>query len=271
MKDIKFSIIIVSLNAGGDLERTVESVLNQDYSGYEIIVKDGLSSDGSTQRLPVNNRISIYYEKDLGIYDAMNQAIQYVGGEYVIFLNCGDTFYSETTLSDTAREISKNIGAKIYYGDNFTGNRNVILQAPRKMTNYICFTKILCHQSTFYEKNFLQKRLFDTKYKIAADAHFYISAFKLKNFNLKYIPVVVSYYQGGGFSETISNKKRGLLEHKQILKEVFSRKEYFLSRLLQMIMLYPIKQWLSTQLWFEKPYNRIANIVYTLKNQYSIR
>jgi glycosyltransferase involved in cell wall biosynthesis len=271
MENIKFSILIVSLNAGDDLKKTVSSVLNQNYTNYEIIVKDGLSTDNSIDQLNQNERLSVYRKKDSGIYDAMNQAAEFITGDYAIYLNCGDTFFTTSVLNDVAIEIKKSSAADIYYGDNYTENRSVILRAPRSITDYTCFTRILCHQSTFYSRNILKRKSFDTRYKVTADAYFYISSYKLDKSRIEYIPVVVSSYQGGGFSEAAENKKRGLAEHKQLLKEVFEKDDYFIYRTRQFLTLHLLKQWLSKQVWFEKYYNNIASLVYTVKNRYSSR
>ena len=87
-----FSIIVVSLNAGEELLHTIDSILKQTEQGYEIIVKDGFSSDGSIEQLPSDDRIRLFQQKDKSIYDAMNQAVQYASGEYYLFMNCGDYF-----------------------------------------------------------------------------------------------------------------------------------------------------------------------------------
>ena len=53
MRTPMFSILMVSLNPGGKLVETMESVVRQSYRDYEVIVKDGGSGDGSLiQRLP---------------------------------------------------------------------------------------------------------------------------------------------------------------------------------------------------------------------------
>ena len=43
------------------------------------------------------------------IYDAMNQAVQYASGDYVYFLNCGDSFYNENVLADVAKYIEEHL------------------------------------------------------------------------------------------------------------------------------------------------------------------
>ena len=66
MKKITFSIIVVCLNAGQELLRTVDSILGQTYPHFEIIVKDGMSSDGFVEKLPGDERIRVVRQKDKG-------------------------------------------------------------------------------------------------------------------------------------------------------------------------------------------------------------
>ena len=106
-----FSIIVVCLNEGEKLHKTVQSILDQTEEDYEIIIKDGGSADGSVEKLLTaasNGRIKIYREKDSGIYDAMNQAVKHASGEYIFFLNCGDYFYQEDVLFRIKQFIEEN-------------------------------------------------------------------------------------------------------------------------------------------------------------------
>lgn len=105
---ILYSIIVVCLNSGQRLCDTIESILNQTYEDYEVIVKDGGSSDGSVERLMEvcdDKRIHVHTRQDTGIYDAMNQAVELARGEYYLFLNTGDSFYDETVLNKITSEI----------------------------------------------------------------------------------------------------------------------------------------------------------------------
>ena len=116
---IKFSIITVCLNAGNDLIETVNNLLNQTYENYEVIVKDGFSTDGSIERLPQNERINFMQCKDKNVYDAMNQAINIATGDFCLFINAGDGLYETTTLKQISMFISENIG-DFYYGKSYT-------------------------------------------------------------------------------------------------------------------------------------------------------
>ena len=100
-----FSVIVVSLNAGSLIGNTISSVLSQTCNDYEIIVKDGVSTDDTLKHVPSNARIKVYSEPDKSLYDAMNQAITYSSGRYLIFMNCGDTFASRKVLEEVKNAV----------------------------------------------------------------------------------------------------------------------------------------------------------------------
>ena len=86
---IKFSIIVVSLNTKIDLIKTLNSIFKQKYKKYEIIVIDGLSTDGSIEyiRKLKNKNICKIIERDKGIYDAMNKGIKKAKNKWTILVN----------------------------------------------------------------------------------------------------------------------------------------------------------------------------------------
>ena len=105
-----FSIIVVCYNAGEKLEKTIASIRRQTEDDYEIIVQDGLSADGSVERLSAAADLRLFRERDEGIYDAMNRAVSHAAGKYLFFLNCGDYFADEEVLAKVKREIAGNSG-----------------------------------------------------------------------------------------------------------------------------------------------------------------
>ena len=82
MKKTFFNIIVVSYNAGDKLIDTIESVRRQSYTGYRILVKDGMSTDGSIEKLKskyeVGKDLILVESCDSGIYHAMNIAASYL-------------------------------------------------------------------------------------------------------------------------------------------------------------------------------------------------
>lgn len=262
---MKFSILIVTLNAGIELKETVQSVLAQKSVNFEIIVKDGGSTDGSLDSIPKDCRISIFTEEDSGIYDAMNQSIQYAKGDYCIFMNAGDTFYNSDVLCNICKFIKSKTPNQqvIYYGDCYTKNRNAIIEYPDRFDDYCCFTKVLCHQATVYPMALLKKRKFDLHYKIAADYEYYVYAYT-HGIKLVHMPIIVVQYRGGGASEIKKNRVLALNESKEIRKLYFSKKRYRKIWFRAQFHGVGIKHWLVQQEWFYPIYKKAAYAYYKI-------
>ncbi|RZK61390.1 MAG: glycosyltransferase, partial [Pedobacter sp.] len=112
----KLTVITIVYNNVRDIERTINSVLNQTYPKIEYIIIDGKSTDGTLDIIEkYRSKISkIVSEPDKGIYDAMNKGLALATGDYVLFMNSGDEIYDETTVEDIFESAP---GADIYYGE----------------------------------------------------------------------------------------------------------------------------------------------------------
>lgn len=268
MTNSKFSIIVVCLNPGEKLKQTVNSVLKQDCDDYEIVVKDGCSSDGSLEKLSAefseNDKIKIFVEKDTGIYDAMNQAVAKAGGEYVLFLNCGDTFPETGILSKAADYIGENkdnyVG--IFYGDTFCEQTGDRVASPREITPFVCYRNIPCHQSCFYKRELFEEKQYDLAYRIRADYDHFLWCCLKKGIKTVYMDMVVANYEGGGFSESKANKKRDKEEHKQITKTYLTKGQLFGYRLIMILTLAPLRRFLAEKTAFSGVYNKIKAGIY---------
>ncbi len=101
---MRVSIITVSCNSEGEIQRTIDSVLQQNESGIEYWIIDGKSNDktvkiAETYRWRMEKAGIDYHiisEPDEGIYDAMNKGIRLSGGDIIGILNCGDWYEPET-------------------------------------------------------------------------------------------------------------------------------------------------------------------------------
>ena len=104
MEKNKISIITVVKNSSNTIEKTIKSVLAQEYKNLEYIIIDGGSTDGTLEIIKeYKKNISIFLtEKDNGIWDAMNKGIKLANGDLVGFLNSGDIYYPNTleTVND---------------------------------------------------------------------------------------------------------------------------------------------------------------------------
>ncbi len=90
-----FSVIIPTYNRANFIEKTIESVLNQTYQNFEIIVVDDGSTDntlGVLEQYKNNNKIHVHHQKNAERGAARNKGISLAKGEYVIFLDSDDLF-----------------------------------------------------------------------------------------------------------------------------------------------------------------------------------
>lgn len=171
-----FSIITVTYNAAQTLPATLASVNEQTCRLFEYIIMDGVSAD-STLKLAISAGIPearIYSSKDCGIYDAMNNAMERATGEYLIFLNAGDTFHTPDTLQRLADVIMDNDFPGVVYGQtNLVDNsRNFV--APRHLTappqlrlKDFANGMMVCHQAFIALRKLTQP--YDLKYRYSAD------------------------------------------------------------------------------------------------------
>ena len=153
----KFTIITVTYNAAHWLERTILSILSQSYPNIEYIIIDGASTDGTIglikQYAP---GISFWIsEPDQGIYDAMNKGLQHATGDYVWFLNAGDTFPNADTLQRIATKIGKKkelpdviYGKNIHVTSVVANTSKTFDRAFRLLTKWkeIPFEKLITHE-----------------------------------------------------------------------------------------------------------------------------
>ena len=79
------SVVTVCLNCAAEIEKTLNSVVSQDFPNIEYIVVDGCSTDGTLQILEhrVSSLGKLISEKDSGLYDAMNKGKRAATGDYV--------------------------------------------------------------------------------------------------------------------------------------------------------------------------------------------
>lgn len=149
------SIITVVYNGEKYLEETIQSVINQTYENVEYIIIDGGSTDGTLEIIKkYEDKIDYWVsEKDGGIYDAMNKGIDVATGEWLNFMNAGDSFYSNQTLM----EVFNNKNYELYnilYGDVETnyGNFKIIHKAGKLENLYKSMQ--FSHQSTFFNTKY---------------------------------------------------------------------------------------------------------------------
>ena len=204
-KQPKFSIITVSYNAASVIEPTLQSVLSQTYTNYEYLLIDGGSTDDTVEKAKGSGiRFAhIVSERDKGIYDAMNKGIALATGDYLCFLNAGDSFYAPDTLhklADTAAACNEL--PHVLYGETAEVNdarefvRMRRLQAPDNLT-WRSFKDgmLVCHQA-FYARRDIAP-MYDLKYRLSSDVDWCIKVMKVSSKLVKTEGIVVNYLQNG--------------------------------------------------------------------------
>lgn len=230
-----FSVITVTFNAGKVLERTMTSVFGQSYRGIEYIIIDGNSRDNTVEIIKQNEANLAYWvsEPDKGLYDAMNKGLQRSTGDYVMFLNAGDSLSDSECLADLARISQECHLPDIMYGETdlvdaegkFVAHRR--LKAPRHLTwKSFRMGMLVCHQA------FIAKRtsapLYDLKYRFSADFDWCIRCMKVAR-NIQNADRVLIHYLNEGM--TTSNRKASLKERYHIMQKYYGNVQVFLLHL----------------------------------------
>lgn len=214
----KISVVTVVRNAVDALRSTVESVVAQTYDNIEYVIIDGASTDGTVDYVKkLGPRVDKFVsEPDKGIYDAMNKGIDASTGDFLIFMNAGDVFYSTETVSKIfeGNEYSE---FGVVYGDvakmAFDGVA-VVKKAGEPRNSHRMF---FCHQSAFYRREELVKEKFDISHRMSADIHQVKRLYK-KDVRFIRVDVPVAIFDTGG----ISNVRRsdGLRDNISVVREL---------------------------------------------------
>ena len=230
---ISFSIITCTFNAQDVLQRTLDSVAQQTYKNIEHLIIDGVSRDEtlsiayayeakiSSSSEPYS--IKIMSERDKGLYDAMNKAIQLASNDYIVFMNAGDTFKDIDTLKTIASSVKEGeLLPGVLYGDTdivdmegkFLRKRH--LQTPQVLT-YKSFKQgmLVCHQAFYALTSIAKTTPYDLQYRFSADVDWCIRIMKKSEQEhraLRNVHAIVANFLDGGLTTT---------NHRASLKERF--------------------------------------------------
>jgi len=225
---LKLSIITITYQAEAYLERTLQSVFEQDCAAeIDYIVVDGASKDRTLEIIEANKKQINQFisEKDKGIYDAMNKGIQLAKGDYILFLNAGDTFASATTLKNILKELAQN--PDVLYGEAvFVNNEGVHLGLRSEVTPHhlpasltwedFRFGMLVCHQAFIAKRSIAP--LFNLHYKLSSDIDWEIRVLKKSQTILKSKAPICHYLMGGA---SVQNLQRSWKERYEVLKSHF--------------------------------------------------
>jgi len=217
------TVVTICLNAEKYINKTICSVLNQNYQEIEYIVVDGVSSDNTLNIIKkYGKNIKWISEFDNGISDAMNKGLKNSMGDLIIYLNAGDVFNDNDVIANIVKSYENNkwdwaIGStKLVDGDY---KEIGIHKISNYNENNLRIVNFICHQSSVVRTELLKELGgFSNKYKIAMD---YDLWFKLDKYSDAFIlHFLISKYLIGGVS---NNPSKAYKEFKVVRKENLKR------------------------------------------------
>lgn len=225
-----FSIITVCYNAAATIEDTIQSVIAQTYRHVEYIIIDGASKDGTLKIIDRYrpNIARIVSEPDRGLYDAMNKGLALATGDYVCFLNAGDSLHEDDTLLQMVHALNNSSAnpagtalPDVLYGEtelvdsegHFVRMRR--LQVPERLT-WKSFRQgmLVCHQAFFAKRTLAQSCPYNLSYRFSADFDWCIRVMK-QSHTLQRIPLTLIDYLSEGM--TTQNHQASLRERFRIM------------------------------------------------------
>lgn len=232
----KISIIIPTYNRANLLPIAVQSVIDQTYQNWELVIVDDGSIDNTKEVVSAFNepRIKYIYQKNAGVAAAMNTGFQNASGDYFAWLD-SDNYYHRGTFQTVIDAFEKRDGdtsanttpIDVVYGnvELTDGEKIVKTFKPRPFISYVT---VLLHTSgsvpvqpaVFFKGHyFADVNGFNTAYRIAGDIDFWVKVLKLKP-NLKYIDQTFGYYliDDKAISQGLKGIKNGLKEMRVIFK-----------------------------------------------------
>ena len=225
---MKLSIITINYNNDIGLIKTIDSIYSQTISGFEYIIVDGASTDNSVEFIKKNiennrnSNIVFKYisEPDSGIYNAMNKGLKMSSGEYLLFLNSGDTLANNDVIKNLqAVELSADVvigKINVVNNDNIVVNKDYTIIKP--LTLFTFYLWGIPHQGTLIRRTLQLENLYDESYRINSDFKFFLKTLILENHSIQYINQTIANYDNTGISST--NQKLQVEERKKIFAEL---------------------------------------------------
>lgn len=206
---MKVSVITATYNSENTIQRTIDSVIGQDYKDIEYIIIDGGSTDRTIHILEENtDKISYFIsEKDNGIYDALNKGIKLATGDIIGFLNSDDVYYSQCVVSRIVsffeNEKSDVVYGNLIYQSRKVGENKIIRFWESNLFDIklLKFGWMPPHPTLYCTKNVYDVYgLYNTEYRISADYDFILRVFKQNSLKKTYIPQILVKMDVGGVS-----------------------------------------------------------------------
>ena len=196
----KISIVTSSYNQAQFLEKTILSVLNQNYPNLEYIIIDGGSTDGSEEIIKKYGNYLSYWvsEKDNGQADAINKGFKIAKGDIIAWQN-SDDLYLPNTFFEVAKIFRNNPTVDLIFGNIYLidNNDNIIIERrfiPFSLEHLLYAGWNLSSQATFWSRNIMDKIGYLKNYYILFDFDWFIKLGKMSK-NIKFKRAFLGCYR----------------------------------------------------------------------------
>ena len=244
---IRITYVTITYNAAKVLQRTLDSVLAQDYPNIEHLIIDGASTDDTlkivddyiarSNAAENGHQIQVSSEPDKGIYDAMNKGLRSMTGDYVCYLNAGDFLPTTDTASRIAQQVeaSGNTPAVLYGDTDIVDGEGRFLHhrrlAPPEKLTWKSFRQgmLVCHQAFYARTDFAIATPYDMQYRYSADVDWCIRVMKAaakENVPMLNLHMVVANYTQEG--QTTLHHRESLWERYRVMEHHYGRVQTFL-------------------------------------------
>ena len=244
---IRITYVTITYNAAKVLQRTLDSVLAQDYPNIEHLIIDGASTDDTlkivddyiarSNAAENGHQIQVSSEPDKGIYDAMNKGLRSMTGDYVCYLNAGDFLPTTDTASRIAQQVeaSGNTPAVLYGDTDIVDGEGRFLHhrrlAPPENLTWKSFRQgmLVCHQAFYARTDFAIATPYDMQYRYSADVDWCIRVMKAaakENVPMLNLHMVVANYTQEG--QTTLHHRESLWERYRVMEHHYGRVQTFL-------------------------------------------
>jgi len=218
---LKVSIATITYNSSSTLKETILSVINQDYPNIEYIIKDGGSTDetiniAETFRNKIHRIVS---EKDAGLYDALNKAIDLCTGEIIGFIHSDDILIDHSVISEIANIFEKEkcdgLYANLYYVNRFDTSKIIRKWNSGKYKDGMFLSGWMPPHPTFFVKKECYENFgkFNLQLKSAADYELMLRFIHKNKIKISYLDNYIIKMRAGGQSNI--NLRNRLLANKE--------------------------------------------------------
>lgn len=212
----KLTIITICRNEAATIAGTIESVLGQKNRNFEYIIIDGASDDGTLEVIHnYENEIDlIVSEPDKGIFNAQNKGILNANGEYICFINAGDSFCNPGI---TQKVLGMNLLEDIIYGDVIIEMKKGLRyrkKSPSRPSQMYFIYDCLPHPGALFRRSMFDEiGMLDENFPATADYEFFLRSIFGQNRSARYLPFPFAVFKLGGFS--IKNEKSELVQNER--------------------------------------------------------